>query len=336
MRLEECDTDVDLVSTAPFQRSEPEPEWVEANQKGIIPDSLFRLYARSKFLSFGSAPDFLRDKDHHIFSYFSLMLRGIKSNLVDADEDLRGFVEAEGKVYDFGKGARNEPWEPTAHLKSKKHFRLVLLSLFSSLDCLAEVIALILPDSSHKVRIGRADFTDVEHWLKTELSTSNLILTPVQVKVRELHDALRPIVLSSGEEEDWFPFARLLRNKSAHLGTEQFRELGFSNKDKVFYTFLPTKWPLLWEEYIKLSGVSREQDDSVGMDRMIASLMRQDKVSYLVGLRAKVMTVVDSAVKALDSSYLSFQDFEVNVSLAEKIRNSSQEFAFKAFHDSAG
>jgi hypothetical protein len=248
MRLEKCNTDVDLLSAAPIQRSEPEPDWVKSNEMGEIPESLFRLYVRSNFLSFDSAPNFLKDKDHQVFSYFALMLRGIKSSLVDADDDLRGFVEAEGKVYDLGKQSRNEPWEPTAHLRSKKHLRLVLLSLFSSLDSVAEVIALILPDSIPKLRLGRADFANIEDWLKAKLPVSNLVISPVEAKVIELHDALRPIVLSTGEEKDWLPVAKLLRNKSAHLGSDQFREIGFHDDNRIFYTFLPTRWPLIWEE----------------------------------------------------------------------------------------
>jgi hypothetical protein len=335
MRLEKCNTDVDLLSTAPFQRSEPEPDWVKSNQMGVIPESLFRLYVRSNFLSFDSAPSFLKDKDHQIFSYFALMLRGIRGSLVDADDDLKGFVEAEGKVYDFGKQFRNEHWEPTAHLRSKKHLRLVLLSLFSSLDCVAEVIALILPDSIPKLRLGRADFTNIEDWLGAELPVSNLIISPVEAKVRELHNELRPIVLSTGEEKDWLATAKLLRNKSAHLGTDNFREIGFHDDNGVFYTFLPTRWPFIWEEHIKIRG-SKQEDDKEGMTKIIASLMRQDKVSYLLGLRAKVTTLVDAALKIVDSGYSSFQDFEMNPNLVDKIKKMDQGLAFKAFRDAAG
>jgi hypothetical protein len=92
--------------------------------------------------------------------------------------------------------------------------------------------------------------------------------------------------------------AKLLRNKSAHLGSDQFREIGFHDDNRIFYTFLPTRWPLIWEEHIKIGG-SIHEDDKEGMKKMRDALMRQDKISYLFGLRAKVTTLVDAGTALL-------------------------------------
>ena len=69
---------------------------------------------------------------------------------------------------------------------------------------------------------------------------------------------------------------------------------------------------------------------------MMDALMRQDKISYLFGLRAKVTTLVDAALKVADSGFSSFQNFETNPNLIDKIKKMDQGFAFKAFHDAAG
>jgi hypothetical protein len=76
MRLEDCEVkDIGVWSIGPLQRSQAEPDWAAASEKGVIPASLMRLYVRADFLSFGTSPAFLADKHHQLFSYFALMLR---------------------------------------------------------------------------------------------------------------------------------------------------------------------------------------------------------------------------------------------------------------------
>ena len=61
---------------APLDRNRAEPDWVAAAEKGVIPESLMRLYRRANFLSLSGAPKFLLDHHRQLFSYFGLMLRG--------------------------------------------------------------------------------------------------------------------------------------------------------------------------------------------------------------------------------------------------------------------
>jgi hypothetical protein len=37
-------------------------------------------------------------------------------------------------------------------------------------------------------------------------------------------------------ERQWLPLAKLLRNKAAHVGRGNFREMGFHDSNAVFYT----------------------------------------------------------------------------------------------------
>jgi hypothetical protein len=56
--------------------------------------------------------------------------------------------------------------------------------------------------------------------------------------------------------------------------------------------------PLSGRKHIKIGG-SIHEDDKEGMKKMMDALMRQDKISYLFGLRAKVTTLVDAATALL-------------------------------------
>src|SRR5215475_4985114 len=114
MRLENCALDVAGAVMAPPVRNVPEDNWVRARDSGAIPRSLFELYTRASYLSFGAAPSFLKDDDNILFSYFGMLLRSVMSALVEGDDELRLFMAAREQVYDPGKRMRGETWDPTA------------------------------------------------------------------------------------------------------------------------------------------------------------------------------------------------------------------------------
>src|ERR1700680_4455489 len=146
MRLDDCDLDgIDFVSAAPLTRNTPESEWVSAAHDGAIPSGLFDLYQRANFLSFGTAPRFLSDGENLLFSYFGLVLRSIQESLVDAHEQADLFAAAEELVYDPMKKLRGERWEKDAGKRSRRHFRDLLIALQTTLDALADVIAIFFP-----------------------------------------------------------------------------------------------------------------------------------------------------------------------------------------------
>ena|SRR2546428_810594 len=85
MRLQNCILDIDRVVAAPsLLSSAPEQDWLDARNSGSIPPSLFALYCRADYLSFGSAPKFLADSQSIIFSYFAMLLRSLKDLLIEA------------------------------------------------------------------------------------------------------------------------------------------------------------------------------------------------------------------------------------------------------------
>src|SRR5262245_9423914 len=112
MRLENCILEIDRVVAAPIVRTEPEPDWVAARDAQILPPAGFAMYVRSSFLSFGAAPAFLADEKRLLFSYFGMVLRGVRDALVEADLELQGLSDSLARVYDPGKRIRGEEWDP--------------------------------------------------------------------------------------------------------------------------------------------------------------------------------------------------------------------------------
>src|SRR5271163_2480008 len=146
MRLDDCDFDgIDVLSLAPFERNAPEDDWVAAAKDGAIPASLYDLYQRAGFLSFGASPRFLSDEKNILFSYFGLVLRSIHESLVDAREQAKSFATEQELVRDPMRVLRGEKWEEGADKRARRHFRDLLIALQTALDSLADVIAIFFP-----------------------------------------------------------------------------------------------------------------------------------------------------------------------------------------------
>ena len=128
MRLEDCELDLSVAVMAPISRRKPEDDWLKAKKSGAIPVSVFALYTRANYLSFGGAPPFLRDDENVLFSYFGMVLGSVMKSLVEAEEEQRLFVKAHGEVYDPLKRARGQEWDPSADDRARRHFRYLLLS----------------------------------------------------------------------------------------------------------------------------------------------------------------------------------------------------------------
>lgn len=333
MRLEDCDLNIDFVVSAPIMRTEPEPEWVAARKSGVIPEPAFALYSRASFLSFGAAPPFLGDHKKFLFSYFSMVLRSVKEALVDGDYELQEFVKAHAQVYDPGKKARAEPWDPKADDRARKHFRLLLLSLQAGLDAVADLTALFLTGLIPDLRVGRAQFSRVEAWLDRPLASTGLIVTPQLDLLEQLHQKLQALVSAGSLEQDWLPLMRMFRNKSAHLGDAVFRQVGLHDSKGMFYTFLPRQWPYIWEEHLQPAG-SKDAGKRSDIPTLLRdSLVHQDVVTYARGLRTKVTAVISAVLEVVDSAYLKFKDFPQNQAALAELQGNSQAFAFVSFKE---
>lgn len=331
MLLRDCILTADRVVTAPLERTSPEEVWVRGHELGIIPKPLFELYHRASYLSFGASPAFLRDSKSVLFSYFGLVLRSVQESLQEADDQLRAFEASQNQTYDPGKKIRGESWDAGADARARRSFRDLLIALQTSLDALADVVAIFLPGLIQGLSVGRAQFSRIEAWLKRPLPTSaELVISPSDFYLRKLHGELTPIVQAVHPETDWLPFMRLLRNKSAHLGQPLFRQVGLHDRMGHFYVFIPRQWPYMWERHIEDKGTedsSRQPLSSL----LEEGLIHQDIISFAKGLRAKVTEVIRAGTSVIAAAYEQFKDLPFNQAALSELEKNSEAYGFDHF-----
>jgi hypothetical protein len=146
--------------------------------------------------------------------------------------------------------------------------------------------------------------------------------------LERLYNDIRPLVHTDPPERDWLPMMRMLRNKGAHLGDRVFRYIALHDANGTFYTFIPRRWPYIWEEHMHLAGQPQTNQQSVG-DLLRGGLVHEDIVAYTRGLHAKVTALVAAIVGVVDAMYVAFKDFGPNAIALAELEGSSQSFEFE-------
>lgn len=330
MKLDELNLDIAGVVSAPIKITSAQPDWVQARRSRAIPESLFKLYEAAGYLSFDAAPKFLADSDKILFSYFSMVLRGVRQQLTDIAESLAKLGEAHALVYDPIKKAKGLPWDPRADRRSKAAFHEIIIAAYSSLDMLAEILALMFTGLIPGLTVGRAQFSSIEDWLRKPARSGGIVLSPQEATLADLRLALTPLIMPSGPEQDWLPLVRMLRNKGAHLGDEVFRYFGLFGPDDNLYLFIPREWPYFFEQDMKPDG---EDTPEPFPQFLLRTLIHQDHVSFAKGLAAKIRTVVASVSEVTCTAFNLFGGFELNQVALDQLRTNSRTYSFEYFLD---
>jgi len=328
MLLKDCILDVDHVVMAPFIRNEPHQLWVESHKSGVIPDSVFTLYNLAGFLSFGSAPQYLKDRDNILFSYFSIIMESVRDSLEEAERHINIFTESVSRTCDQFK-MRVEEWDPIPGENAKREFRYFLLSEFAALDAVADLTAILLTGLVPKLLVGRAQFIRIERWLKEPLPVANIVLPPQENFSRQLYNELRPLVYPDSRERDWLPLMRLYRNKGAHLESSVFRLVYLHDDSGSFYIFFPRQWPFIWEQYFKPAG--QPYNGPTPLELLSETLIHQDAISWVKGLNDKVKQVVEASFSVLKSAYKHLSELPINQAALKELQANSEKYEFEQF-----
>jgi hypothetical protein len=329
MLMKDCITDISHVSMRPFERTGPEEEWVTARQSGFLPASAFELYRLNNFLSFGSAPPFLKDPENFLFSYFGLVLRSVMESFQDAGEQRAAFIESHKQSYDVGKKLKGESWDKTADARARREFRDFLIALQTILDSFADLVAIFWPGAIKNLFVGRAQFSAIAEWLRQPLSSpAGILVSPSDYYLHKMCQALSPIVNADPPETDWLPLMRLLRNKAAHLGQPQFRYMGLHDANLCFYTFIPREWPYIWEKHIKPVGAHVGKT----VPQLIEEgFIHQDIISFAEGLSTKITKLVDAGLSVFNEAFEQFKNFPFNHAALSQLEKNSKKYAFEYF-----
>lgn len=330
MKLKELNLDVAGVVVAPVKITAPQAEWLQAKSSDVIPESLFKLYEAASYLSFGAAPKFLADPDNVLFSYFAMLLRGLRQQLSEGAELLGELKQAQSLLYDPIKKAKGLPWDPTADRRSKRAFRELVVAAYSSLDMTADLVALMFTDCIPGLTVGRAQFISIEEWLRKPAPATGAVLSPQDAGLADLRGALAPLLLPDGPERDWLPLVRMLRNKGAHLGDDVFRYFGLFGRDDSLYLFVPREWPYFFEQHMKPTGQGSTEPFP---EFLLRTLIHEDYISFAEGLNAKVRRVVGVASGILHAAFTMFGGFDLNQAALVQLKTNSRAYSFEHFAD---
>jgi hypothetical protein len=329
MKLPDLKLDVSAVVGAPMKIDSPEPTWLEARASDIIPESLFRLYKAAGHLSFGAAPSFLADPDNVLFSYFGMLVRGLKQQLSDGVELLADLKRADSQIYDPIKKAKGLSWDPTADRRARRAFRHLIVTAYGSLDILADLVALMFTGRIPGLTVGRAQFISIEEWLRNPPAASGVVLTPYDDHLAQLRSGLYPFVLPNGPDRDWLPLLRLLRNKGAHLGDDIFRFFGLYDDSGSLYWFVPREWPYFFEKHMKPAGSAGPAKPFPQL--LMETLMHEDYISFSEGLNARIRQIVGTGSETIRAGFVAFSRFSLNKAAILELEKNSRTFGFEHF-----
>lgn len=328
MKLDGCNLDIKGVVMRPLIRSEAEKEWVEADKAGIIPPALYRFYSTAAYFSFRSSPNFLSDPGRMLFPYIGALTRGVFESLCEANELIQEIETAHKNTYTPIKKAKGRSWDPKAGDKALRSFKHLVVTLTGSLDQFSEVVAIFFYGDISDLTPGRASFEGIRKFLASSLPSEKTILSPRVPLLEKLHARLRLETVGAGPEKEWLELLLLYRNKLAHLGNAMFIKMAFANKDGDFFTFLPNRWPLIFEKELTMPG-----EPSEGTVREFAegNLVHQDIVEYSQGLLIRLKQFLNSGFEVMCEAYRIFKDFDVNPDVVKCIMRHSKLYEFRYF-----
>ncbi|MBX9659609.1 MAG: hypothetical protein K2X00_13660 [Nitrospiraceae bacterium] len=330
MRLQDCDLDVTGIVTRPLVKGEPEEEWVEAKTAGVIPPALYYYYSEAKFFSFRSSPRFLADTGKILFPYVGALARGILESLRQAEELTKDILDAHEKAYTPLKKAKGKSWDPKASERALRCFKYLVVELNGALDQFAEIVAIYFHGEDLKLSPGRTSFEDLRKFVLAPLKQTKVIISPRFPLVQKLHSSLAIEIVGKGQEKEWYELMLLYRNKLAHLGNAMFVRMSFPEKGGDMFSFLPNRWPLIFETEITTPG---EHSEGTAGEFALERLVHQDIIEYSQGLVDRVQHVLDCGFLVICEAHRAYADYDVDCGVLRSIKKHSRAYEFRAFEN---
>lgn len=328
MRLQDCDLDVTAIVTRPLVKTEPEEEWVEARNVGAIPPALYRYYSGAKSFSFRSSPRFLADSEKILFPYVGTLARGILESLCQAEELVKDILDAHEKTYTPLKKAKGKSWDRKAGERALRSFKYLVVELNGALDQFAEIVAIYFYGEILNLCPGRTSFEDLRKFAMCPLNQTSSIVSPRFPLVEKLYSFLALEIVGEGQEKEWYELMLLYRNKLAHLGNAMFVRMSFPKKGGDMFSFLPNRWPLIFEAGVTTPG---ERSEGTVGEFALENLVHQDMVEYSRGLVDRVRHVLNGGFDVLCEAHSAFADYEVNRDILSSIKKHTRAYEFRAF-----
>jgi len=328
MRLQDCDLDVTAIVARPLIKAEPEVEWIEAKKAGTVPPALYRFYSGANYFSFRDSPRFLSDSEKLLFPYIGSLVRGLFESLCQADELTKEIAEAHDKTYTPLKKAKGKSWDRKAGERALRCFKYLLVELNGATDQFAEIVAVYFYGELSNLPPGRSSFEALKEFALKPLGGAKKIVSPRFPLLERLHSSLQLELVREGEEKEWYELMLLYRNKLAHLGNAMFVRMSFPQKGGDMFSFLPNRWPLIFEADVTAAG---EHSEGTVEEFALEKLIHQDIVEYSQHLVGRIRQMLNGGFEILCDAHKTFSGYDVSNGIVRSIRKHSKAYGFRAF-----
>ncbi len=190
MKLDDCVLEASKIAMRSPIHNKPEPEWLDAKKKQVIPEHVYRFYCFANYFSIDKAPKFLNDPKRILFSFLHSMLRALRDAFVEAHR-LKDqlFIDSE-LIYTPTKKEKGEKWDPEAGRRNRRSFRYLILNVSSILDQFSEVVSILFHGDIEGITVGRASFKNLISLVDEQFKPQSNIITPKEAKFQEIHKIL--------------------------------------------------------------------------------------------------------------------------------------------------
>lgn len=333
LRLEDCDLSIDKVVVSPPIRRTPDNDWSRSFEANRVPKAVYRFYCSADYFSIDRVPRFFQPENGKLFFYLASLLRGIREIFDESYELVDQIKEHRENAYSPIKRLKEQEYDERAAIMEGRCFKYLLVNLASSLDQLAEVVALFLPDEVPDLIVGRASFTRLANWLKKPIGRIEGIVSPTAHYCEKLHTVLSEQIEGHGPEQDWLDLFFLYRNKFAHLGDAIFPKYGLADKNGKYHSFIPRQWPISIEEHIRPARINGKDDKKPIREFIEETVIHIDLVEYSRKLLKKIDNLLNVGFEVLCKCYNDFKDFEPNTRALEHLNQNSKKYSFSHFQN---
>lgn len=330
MKLKDCFLNSDLIFSEKRILNSPEEDWIKARDSQLIPENLFNFYCVSDYFSVEKAPKFLKDENRYLFSFLRAIIFGCKESFETISESIQEIVELQKVAYNPIKKSKGESFDLKASQKIDRLFKLILVDTYGLYDQLAEIIAIFFGDILSFNKVGKSMFSNIHKKLVlTEFKPSKIVRVK-ETYIEEINSVLKKYFLKQDFQKDWYKVLSLLRNKIAHLGGMMFPKFCFHDENEVFYTFLPNKWPFIFEKDFSLNQEKSGANIDIA-NYFKNNLIKCDLVELIQGQKEQVFQIYNEVFKLICRAYAEFRNYDLFQYAVSQLNENMQTFDFENF-----
>jgi len=317
----------------PIIHKEPDQQWVDAKNRQVLPEQVYKFYCVANYFSLDKAPKYLDDPDRFLFSFLSSLLRGTRDSFDESHTLLQQLINDSELVYTPTKKIKGEKWDPEASRRTQRSFKYLIFNITSILDQFSEVVSIFFHGDIPSITVGRSSFKDLLSLVRSDFEPKSNIITPKEAWFQKIHKILDEEINVSGDSKQWIELLYLYRDKLDHLGHQMFQTFRLPDSKGNYYSFLPKRWPLFRETDINLN----QSNQNTGQGRvslesyMKENYMHQDILTYSENLLLNVSNLINRCFNVLCAVYVDFQDFQLNSSALKSLKKKKRDCSFKYF-----